>query len=695
MKTGYQNNIDIVFVIHNHQPVGNFDFVIEQAYRDSYEPFLSALEKHPLIKVALHYTGYLWEYISEKHPGFIQRLRVLVDREQVELLGGGYYEPILPVLPDKDADIQLSLYKAEMEKYSRSDVSGMWLAERVWEPGMPSIIARNGYRYTFLDESHFSAAGVPSGDIWGYFTSEDRGAEVGIFPIDQTLRYCIPFKPFEESLDELERRRGDGVGLITYGDDGEKFGSWPGTKKWVYEEGWLENFFTKMEALESVRMLLPREAVAEHSPRRTVYLPCASYEEMGKWTLPAETQIELIQLKKELEAVKLNERTVPFIRGGFWRQFLSKYPEVGRLYRRMLRVSEKLDGLEKKMRPEAAKTRRALMQGQANDAYWHGVFGGIYLPHLRFAVTKQLIVAENICDKAGENRIKFDRFEPSAVTLENPKLRVQVLPQLAGGISAIDMRSVGINLADTMTRQREAYHSLLLENASRNGNSHRSIHERVEVKEESLADKLVVDDHQRLCFIDRFLKPGVELEGLERGGNIEMGSFIEACFEVISQDKLRVLLQKTGFIKEEKLTLKKSYSMSAEDMKLEVEYDLKYDFNCIRDALFAPEIHINLLAPDADDRFFLLDGEKFRSNNLGSRGVSSGKDVLSLVDEYLGLRVNLRAVPQPKWMWYPVETVSLSESGIERIYQGSAIHPVWRLGSLEKLKPSIILTVEC
>jgi alpha-mannosidase len=47
----------------------------------------------------LHYSGVLLEWLEERHPEFFDQLRELCGRGQVELLGGGYYEPILLSIP--------------------------------------------------------------------------------------------------------------------------------------------------------------------------------------------------------------------------------------------------------------------------------------------------------------------------------------------------------------------------------------------------------------------------------------------------------------------------------------------------------------------------------------------------------------------------------------------------------------------
>ncbi|NNF05940.1 MAG: alpha-amylase, partial [Candidatus Eisenbacteria bacterium] len=90
------NSITFLIALHNHQPVGNFDEVIEQAYQDSYLPFLEVLEQFPAIKVGLHNSGCLIDWFTEHRPEYFERLSGLVERGQIEIISGGYYEPILP-----------------------------------------------------------------------------------------------------------------------------------------------------------------------------------------------------------------------------------------------------------------------------------------------------------------------------------------------------------------------------------------------------------------------------------------------------------------------------------------------------------------------------------------------------------------------------------------------------------------------
>ena len=96
------NKITLLLGIHCHQPVGNFEWVLEDGYKKAYLPFVEALERHPKIKMALHYSGSLLEWIEKSHPEFLNKIAQLVKRGQVEVMTGGFYEPILAIIPERD-----------------------------------------------------------------------------------------------------------------------------------------------------------------------------------------------------------------------------------------------------------------------------------------------------------------------------------------------------------------------------------------------------------------------------------------------------------------------------------------------------------------------------------------------------------------------------------------------------------------
>ena len=91
------------------------------------------------------------------------------------------------------------------------------------------------------------------------------------------------------------------------------------------------------------------------------------------------------------------------MRGGFWRMFQVNYREINDLHKQMLRVVAQGGGAGRGRRSVTARLaaiRDHLYQGQSNDCYWHGLFGGIYLSHMRLATLEHLIAAEDAADRA-------------------------------------------------------------------------------------------------------------------------------------------------------------------------------------------------------------------------------------------------------------------------------------------------------
>ena len=236
-------SIRLVLAFHNHQPVGNFDGVFEQAYRDSYQPFLEVLQDYPEIPFGLHTSGSLLEWLEVRHPEYIDRVRNLVASSQIEIIGGAYYEPILSNIPRRDRIGQIQRFSDHLNQLFQTSVRGMWLPERVWEQSFAGDIAAAGLQYTMVDDYHFRCAGIPQSELLGYYLTEDEGRILFMFPDSERLRYLIPFAEPEECivyLQEIAAKYDNPV--IVFGDDGEKFGSWPETHQHVYENGWLRKF---------------------------------------------------------------------------------------------------------------------------------------------------------------------------------------------------------------------------------------------------------------------------------------------------------------------------------------------------------------------------------------------------------------------------------------------------------------------
>ena len=392
--------ISLALALHNHQPVGNFGWVIAEVFEQAYLPMVEALERHPSVRVALHYSGPLLDWLRAERPEFLATLRVLVDRGQVEIMGGGWDEPILVALPERDRVGQLRRMGDELETTFGARPTGAWLAERVWEPDLPTSLVAGGYTWTILDDAHFRAAAIPEDDLWGPYVTEDQGRLITVFGTEQGLRYRIPWRNVEEVIAYLrDHATEDGSRVGMMGDDGEKFGSWPTTWAHCWGDGdWVEQFFDALEANATGSRRSPpaagwpstgRSAASTCRPGRTPRWASGPSRPGSRRTSPRRSPMPRAEHRPELR----------WLRGASWRNYQVKYREVNDLHKQMLRVSDKVDAMA--AGPARDRAIDHLYQGQSNDCYWHGLFGGVYISHMRLATHEHLIAAEDLADRAG------------------------------------------------------------------------------------------------------------------------------------------------------------------------------------------------------------------------------------------------------------------------------------------------------
>src|SRR5262249_25938400 len=196
---------------------------------------------------------------------------------------------------------------------------------------------------------------------------------------------------------------GRGETLAAMGDDLEKFGAWPETHKHVYTDGWLRRFFEAVEqSSEWLSMTLPGDYIEAHEPLGRIYLPTASYQEMMGWALPPGAGNHYEELLHRVERMPDGAPMMRFVHGGVWHNFFHKYEEANHMHKRVLDLSARYEAIAGSSAADRGLCKQgydSLLAAQCNDAYWHGVFGGLYAPHLRTSVYQALLRAEGIARK--------------------------------------------------------------------------------------------------------------------------------------------------------------------------------------------------------------------------------------------------------------------------------------------------------
>lgn len=617
----------LTFVLHNHQPVGNFDYVLESAYKHAYEPFINSVFECEDFRFAIHFSGYLLNYIEKNHPDFIEKIKYLVSRNRCEIIGGAMFEPILILLPEKDRNEQIKMMQSHIEKTFGITPKGFWLAERVWEQYVSKILSENGMEYTFLDDTHFLKSGKTKDELTGYFITEDEGYPLKIFPISKKLRYLIPFKEPSEIfsfLNNVNKENPDAILLL--GDDGEKFGVWPGTYKYVYEEKWLEKFLSSLtQNKETVKMVLPGEFVEENPPKGRVYLPESSYEEMLEWS------------------------------NGNFRNFLIKYEESNNMNKKCLYLSEKTNTPPKE-----------LLMAEANDAYWHGVFGGLYLPHLRISVYENAIKAEKKIQPEifSVKEEDINRDGENETIVETPALNAYFTKK-GGAMYELDFKNKNLNLLNVLTRRKEHYHKDIIKaEKGKNTNEVKTIHELKLAKSKDLDKFLIYDWYVRKSFIDHFFREDATLQSVYQMKFGEQGDFVTEKFESkIKKDEklLTAEFERDGHVWhgadwEEVRVLKKFLFEKDKN-----EFKLIHTIHANKELFLFHGLELNLM--------LFTDGMKINGKDYKDFLTMSGNK-FEIFDYIQNLTFIIETSEDVELWTYPIYTVSQSESGFEKTFQG-------------------------
>jgi alpha-amylase len=618
----------LALVFHNHQPVGQLPWAFEDVWKHSYAPFLKVLDAHPEVPVTLHYTGPLLDWLVRRRPATIKCLQRLVERGQIELLGGGMYEPILATWPRPDQDAQLQRLSDRVHEVFGVRPRGLWLAERVWEPALAEVIAANDLEFTFVDSTVFHNAARPAGSTYGAFQVAYNAASIRVFPIDERLRGVIPWHDAGATLNYLQEvaaQHGD-TALAVFADDGEKFGGWPGTYDFIFTRRWLDKFFTALEKnADWLTVTTPSKYLEDVPTTRTIDLPAGSYAEMQAWS------------------------------NGNWRHFLDRYAESRDMYDAVQHASRQVRAALQKTtaRPSQQKALQNayehVLRAQSNDAYWHGTFGGLYLRHLRQSNYSEIARAQLLLH-GSKPYVCAERLENGVVLLENENQRLRLRP--AGGeLFEWTSKRARHNLLATLRRHHERYH----------------------------APWAVVDWHGRGALLDHFLRDDTSAEAFGQARYGEQGDFVSELWQfTLTQEaeSASVLATRQGGVWQEStflpLEISKRLTLRAGSEALEIDYSFRnlsarplplwwgHEWNLALSAWSLPERHYH-----ADDHTNQLSLEETAQFDIVTNPI--------VADRWLQLWAEWEFGAGSPTMWHlPLYTYSEKEGGdVEKSYQQS------------------------
>ena len=656
-------------------PSGEIDLRFESVYQTAFKPFITAIYNRPEMLVTLYYAGSLLKRLEKKHPEFHMVLNELISRKNIEILGGGYWEPMLPLIPTPDKVGQIEAMTTYLRKKFGKRSHGGWIPGQIWEMHLTSSFHTSGMDYVFLSERAFP--GVPGFRPNAPVIAENQGKTILVFPIMDSLTeqfLKVPPEHIVDSLEKLKTEKGKEV-VATLILDGLTLGA--GDLHTIcYEGKWLERFFDAVvKAKEWLECVHPGRYLRNTDlPRERVYIPAPTYDSLMHWfqgNQPSQNKPGLVNT-----STSLNGRTGKSLQDrpqASYREFLAKYRESGLLYAKMMHVEVLTNQLRgDKYRKKNAKEE--LWRGQEHYAYWHGPNGGIYNSRLRHNTYSALIEAEKATRergifKAALTSVDFDMDGNKEYLYSGLNFNAYIHP-VGGVLFELDYLPVSRNYLATFSRYRENYH---LKATVERG----------------------YDSYPRHAFLDHILDSREKLADFERGSYRKPSKLPGKRYRTLDleRDPPRVSLACNAMLnKEEALDICKTFSFRRGSLLVDYTFT-----NLSRGKLsFLWGSEINLaLSEDAEMRsVFLNVAELPPAGGVQERGSDKGVNSWAVLDRERGVVMDFQ-LSETAELWRSLVFVDYrAGSELQRNYQSNFFMPRWLIDLESEAAKSLSITMK-
>jgi hypothetical protein len=618
--------LSVILGYHDHLPAGAKDDEFEEIYSSRLKPFVTLLNGNPGVPAALHLSGPLLERLKQKKPEFFLLIGDLVARKQIELLGGGFYEPLLPLLPLTDKIGQIELLTTYIRQHFGKKPQGCYLPFGAWEQSLAGVLSSCGMAYTFLGEDQFRASGIEGGEIYAPWITEDQGKLVTVFPVIGSVNSRGSGAEIQDLINAVNRRdSGGGIqdrgehagrpfapegGLVTF------FPRFSGDNAETAIEGFFEQLAGGM-AEKKLEMSLPGKFLKTAGPLNRAYFPSSADSDF------------MSQLDDGRKFSCLQPR-----------RFLMSYSEANNLYSKMYFTHTLINQLRgDKARKKTA--REELWKAQGADAFCRTAGRDIACSMVRKHAYRSLISAERITREKGNFvpsllTFDFDLDGEAEYLFQDKNVNCYVRAEGAS-VFELDYLPRGWNYLDTFSPRRS---------------------------------------FRRYAFMDSFLDPDVSADALEAlaGGTGNTGRFCgrELYEAAADRQRGRVLFRLAGGagFPFGRIEIEKSYQLEKNIVVL--SYTLTNRDKTETDFCFVPQFDLSF----ADPEHFSVYVPSAMSGLLPKNGVlGTGFNAVEVSDAKNSSVLGFSSEQAFDLYLFQIN----AEAGISETYQSSCFLPLFRL----------------
>ena len=652
------NQTQVIFGSTHSPPIGIMPDEMEETYQNYYRPLLKALYAHPQIHLVLFFSGNLLKWLEKHHGEFFDVLVEMVKRRQLEILGGGYYAPMLNLISKQDSIGQIELLTTYLRRNFGRRPRGCWITEQIWEPFMPSTLKSAGMDYVFLNEYHFWKAGFEERDFYTPCITEDQGKTVMVFPmvhdVYQNFWQMTPDEIRKKITDVKSGRDDQVISLIHTMHHNEKDAT--------DIETHLENILSCLDELlaaKKIDTILPSRYLRKNQRFSRGYFPATSFDEMQAYG-SSDDFGNYLHRKGTLTS---GMGRTGYYYGNLFRQNLSRYNEVNLMYAKMQFVQSLTTQIRGDIyRRKAA--REELWRGQSNAPFWHGERGGVYENNYRKEIYAALIRSEKLTREQGIFApsilsLDFDMDGLDEFLYQGNQINAYI-HSMGGILFELDFLPSPWNYLDTMGRYPEVYHG-------------------------SGQEAQGYDAYPRKSFVDHFLQPDVTIEHFTRmiweGGC----DFANTRYDIkgttgAMKKKLEIPLFAEGILRQnaQRVSLEKTYSFSRRT--IQVQYCITNTNESELHTIFSPEINLSFVSNNVKHLRFYSSSQKNKKveTDLSALELESISQVI-FEDQFNKVRIEVLFSPDTNCWSLPLNTEHLNRNHWQETYQASTLLPRWTL----------------
>lgn len=648
------SSINLILGSHNNQILDLPNADQETQYEFAIKPFLKLLYNQRDVRFTLYYSGLLIEWLDRHHSEFVDVLTEMVKRKQVELLGGAFYEPLLPMIPKTDRIGQIERMTTYLRKCFGRRPRGAWIPEGIWDQRIAASLNTGGLDYVMLRASTFpTESGKPR---FRMVLTEDQGKILTVLPIAYRMSETMFDRSPEDMITFLANLRDtapergarpEPPPVVALMFDGSRLGY--NQEQTDHCIQWYTRFLDLVRANRTwIHVDTPGRLV--HTVRATdrCYARESTLESLMAW-MPDQVSAGGPREKKS------RGRTYP----GSFRSVMEIYPESARLYSRMQHTHLMVNQIRgDKYRKITA--REELWRGQSNYAYWHNRSGGIYRSSLRKATYGALIEAEKSTRERGifipaVSRIDVDLDGREEVLYQGNEINAY-LHRHGARLFELDYIPRNWNYLDTFQRRQEPFH-------------------------DDATIAAGYDSWPRSGFVDHLLVPDHAQEDFARGKRRQLCDISGLEYEIRSLDKEHSAVTFLGHCATDTggstMEIKKTYRFIKN--RIEVEYSVVNHGRSSIHAVFAVELNLSFHSLHVDSlRLHARQGRTRQELTPDMRELEGVSD-LQFLDLRNNTRVQISPGDRPDLWSFPVEAVGYLGDRLHWFYQSNCAVFRWPL----------------